>query len=464
MNGLVCLAVTRVALTGLGGIDFQTQIDAVAARGGGRVTVPCGRHWTKGLVLRSNVELHLADGAYLLGSSRTEDYSLVKLPYSEGDWRAVVMGVGVTNVAITGHGIIDGQGGAFPQVGVYSGGEYERGLRPRGLFFANCRDVRLADFLFRDSACWGVVFKCCDGVTVERLTIDNHVNHNNDGIDVEARNVTIRDCDVDSGDDAICIKSNDPHFVVENVLVSNVTARSHSNALKLGTASHGTMRNIRFVDCRTEAPRHDYLDKRTETSAPRFCFTNAERFETRPGLTPYEQSGIAGIAIENVDGGVAEDISFCNIDVAGNAVPIFVRGGRRMKRKCGIPPSDRCVLRNILIENVKGSATTFIASSITGVEGCRARNVTLRNVRIACRAADRARAEAAKAAPVPEHPGAYPESNMFRPNRILPAYGLYVRHADGVVLDDVTFTLPSGAADTRAEIVKDDAEVRMIRE
>ena len=70
----------------------------------------------------------------------------------------------------------------------------------------------------------------------------------------------------------------------------------------------------------------------------------------------------------------------------------------------------------------------------------------------------------AVAAPVPEHPGAYPESNMFRPNRILPAYGLYVRHADGVVLDDVTFTLPSGAEDTRAEIVKDDAEVRMIRE
>ena len=217
------------------------------------VVVPAGRHLVGQIDLRSNVELHLEKGAVLEGKVGLENYRVTTLPYSEGTWSAVVSAIGVTNVAITGEGEIFGNGTAWPQPEDYGGNQ--EGLRPRGVFFADCRDVRLSDFTLRDSACWGVVFKCCENVDVRRLRIDNHANANNDGIDLEARNAVIADCDIDAGDDGVCIKSNNPDFVVENVLVTNVTARSHCNALKLGTASHSS----RTTFCRKVPTRSDFL-------------------------------------------------------------------------------------------------------------------------------------------------------------------------------------------------------------
>ena len=434
-------------------IDFQARIDAAAAAGGGRVTVPPGRHVTSELHLRSNVELHLERGAWLEGSPRPDDYTFVKLPYSEGDWAAVVSCYNVTNVAITGEGTISGNGGAFPQMSVWLGDAGRR--RPRGLFFSECKGIRLEDFVFRDAAMWGIVFKCSEDVLVRGLTIDSMVNLNNDGIDVEARNVVIRDCDIDCGDDAVCIKSNNPDFAVENVFVSNVTARSQSNALKLGTASHGTMRNIRFVDCRVEAPRRDFLRRETSKTEPTFCFTRTPRLNHMKGLHPHEMTGISGLAVENVDGGVVEDVSFRNVTVEGCAAPIFVRGGRRLKRKCGIPPSDRCVFRNILFENVTGSGRSAIASSVTGVEGCRVKDVTFRNVHLLCRGAGLELSRKARTEEVPEYAERYPDCTMFG-FRILPAFGVYARHVDGLVFDNVTAELQDGTEDVRDRFVLDD--------
>ena len=196
---------------------WQDAIDEVALRGGGVVEVPAGRHCTGQLYLKSNVEIRLAEGAVLEGSPCLSKYVFHALPYSEGTWSAVIMGLGVTNVAITGHGEIFGNGGAFEVVRTQ--GVCPEGFRPRGVFFSQCKGVRLEDFKFRDAACWGIVFKCCDGCVARRVKIDSNANHNNDGFDVEASNVLIEDCEVDSGDDAYCIKSNDPGFTVENVTV-----------------------------------------------------------------------------------------------------------------------------------------------------------------------------------------------------------------------------------------------------
>ena len=433
--------------------DFQAQIDAAAAAGGGRVVVPRGRHVTPELHLRSNVELHLEHGAWLEGSPRADDYTFARLPYSEGDWAAVVSAYNVTNVSITGTGTICGNGGAFPQMSVWSGDAGRR--RPRGLFFSECSGVRLEDFVLRDAAMWGIVFKCSENIVVSGVTVDSAANLNNDGIDIEARNVVIRDCDIDCCDDAVCVKSNNPDFTVENVLVSNVVARSQSNMLKIGTASHGTIRNVLFTDCRVEAPRRDFLRRETSTAVPTLCFTRPERLNYMKGLRPYEMTGISGLAVENVDGGIVENITFRNISVEGCAVPIFVRGGRRLKRKCGIPPSDKCVLRNILFENIVGSSRSSIANSITGVEGCRVKDVTLRNVHLQCRGAGAELSRTARTQTVRERAGAYPECNMFD-FQILPAYCLYARHVDGLVLENVTDELQDGTEDLRDRIVLDD--------
>ena len=446
---LLPLATGLTAFAGLETAHFQSQIDAASAAGGGRVIVPAGRHLVGQLDLRDNVELHLEKGAVLEGASGMENYRVTELPYSEGTWSAVVSAIGVTNVAITGPGEIYGNGTAWPQPENFGGNQ--EGLRPRGVFFADCKGIRLCDFKLRDAACWGIVFKCCDSVDVRRLTIDNHANVNNDGIDVEAKNVVIADCDIDAGDDGVCLKSNTPDFIVENVLVTNVTARSHCNALKLGTASHGTMRNVLFVDCRTEAPRRDFIDRRFGRNR-RFYEEDPDRLARHAGVVPGEVSCGSALAVENVDGGTVENVTYRNITANGSRAPIFVRAGTRSGRSCGTPPSDRRVFRNIVFENVTGEAMSFVASSVTGVPGCRISGVTLRNVRIVCRGGGETEAERTR--PVPEAAGGYPDSHMFC--CMLPAYGLYARHVDGLALENVAFTLKPGTTDRREAIVLDD--------
>lgn len=422
-------------------VRWQAAIDAAAKRGGGVVRVPAGRHVTGQLYLKSNVELHLEDGASLEGAPGLHNYVVHALPFSEGTWSAVVMGLGVTNVAITGKGEIFGNGRLFEPV--KTRGVCHEGFRPRGIFFSGCRGIRLEDFTLRDAACWGIVLKCCDGMTARRVKVDSVVNHNNDGFDIEAKNVLIEDCDVDAGDDAYCIKSNDPGFVVENVTVRNCMARSHCNGYKLGTASHGTMRRVRVKNCRTELSRRVYRDL-----AP--MPTDLVKWPEVKGAPHYLCGpGISAICIECVDGGTVEDVTVDGVEVAGFQVPIFVRGGTRSGRTCGTPPGDKYVLRDIVIANVSGRAEQVLASSVTGVKGCRPRNVVLRDIDLECVG------EGANARPLtepgPETAGKYPEATMFRKYH-LPAYGLFIDQADGVTLENVRFRLRPGTTDARKPV------------
>ena len=424
---------------------WQAAIDAAAAQGGGRVTVPAGRHLVGQLDLRSNVEIHLAEGAVLEGVPGMENYRVLTLPYSEGTWSAVLSAVGVTNVAVTGKGEVYGNGTAWPQPKDYGGNQ--EGLRPRGLFFADVKGIRLEDFRLRDAACWGIVFKCCDGVVARRVTIDSHANANNDGFDIEARNVLIEDCDVCCGDDSYCVKSNNPKFVVENILVRNCVGRSHCNVFKLGTASHGTMRNIRFEHCRSANPRRDFIDRRPGKAG--------RNWYSRHVLPDYPNGlGTSAIVVECVDGGIVENVVYEDIEIAGQWAPIFVRGGTRKGRSCGTPPSDWHVLRNITISNVRGSCEGDVASSVSGVEGCAAKNVVLKDIAIECRGADALRSEKARTAKVVSRPGGYPEATQsFGRDALLPAFGLYAEMTEGLKLDNVNFALRAGAEDKRRPIV-----------
>lgn len=431
--------------------EWQGKIDAASAAGGGRVVVPAGRHVTGGLVLKDNVELHLEEGAILEGSPRTNDYPVVKLPYSEGDWMAVVMAVGAKNVAITGKGMVLGNGTAFILPPNY--GNLQEGWRPRGLFFGNCTGVRLADFTLRDAGCWGCVVQCCRTVDIRRLTIDTHANANNDGIDLEASDVVIADCDIDAGDDAVCLKSNNPDFAVERVLVTNVTARSHCVPFKLGTASHGIMRDILFVDCRAEAPRRDSFDYRPGRNKLYFdrhgWFSNIF-----PGLDPTEACGISSTAVECCDGGLVENVVFRNCTLGGAVVPVFVRASERKKRSTGAPRGRHNVMRHIVYENVTGTAMSGVANSVTGIPGFRIEDVTFRNVRFTSRPV--ALKEADYTRPVPESENLTPGAYIFE--HPLPAYGLYARHVDGLTLENAIFEVAGGATDPRPAVVRDDVK------
>lgn len=423
---------------------WQGLIDAASAAGGGRVVVGAGRHLVGQLNLKSNVELHIEKGAVLEGLVGLEHYTVTELPYSEGTWSAIVSAIGVTNVAITGKGVIYGYGQGWDQPPTtYPVGQ--EGWRARGVFFADSKDIRLEGFTLRDAACWGIVFKCCDGVVARRVTIDSHGNVNNDGFDVEAKNVLIEDCDVDAGDDAFCIKSNNPDYVVENVIFRNCIGRSHGNVCKVGTATRGTVRNIRFENIHCEPPRRDFIDRRTGGK------NIGRNFFFRAGYPDFPMGvGFSMAAIENVDGGCVEDIVIDGLTGFGYRVPLFVRGGDRPTLN-RLPHGNQYVFRNVTIRNVKAEGADSTANSISGVERMPVENVVLENIDIVCRGAGTEASERAKTMPVPDVSKRYPECMMFRPS-ILPAFGLYVDRVNGLTMRNVRFSLGRGSEDVRPPV------------
>ena len=444
-----------LCLSLLGGESLETAkwpaaIDAVAEKGGGRVVVTKGVHRVGGLLMRSNVELHLEEGAELNALTGLENYHLVERPYSEGIWSAVVMGVGVTNVAITGKGVINGRGGTWPEP---TREDFERGcqegLRPRGIFFTEAKDIRLEDFTLKDSACWGIVIKACDGLVAKRVKIDSHANWNNDGFDIEAKNVLIEDCEADTGDDPFCLKSNDPNFVCENIVFRRCTARGQANAFKIGTATHGLVRNVRYEDIRCDVGRR--IAMKLEDGTPFKTLS----FHYQCKITPRYPTGcmLCGLAFECVDGGAVEDIVVDGMEIVdGVCEPIFIRSDLRKvgRHSVKIKPNTLNRLRNIRISNVRGKAMGPYASAIVGVDGFRIENVVLKDIDITVTGAGEEASRKALETPVPYKFDAYPTPDIFWPH-IFPAYGLYVDRADNVRLENVRFRLADGTKDLRPE-------------
>ena len=425
---------------------WQAAIDAAAAAGGGKVTVTPGVHKVGTIYLKSGVTLELAKGAVLLGSSEAADYPNVDIEFVElrEPWQALIVADGQRDVAIVGEGTIDGNGASFPRD--------SRLGRPRGLIFHKCANVRLEGFTIVEPASWTCYLKECDGVVVRRLKVDAHANGNNDGIDIDSRNVLVEDCFFDSDDDGIVLKSDNPDFAVENVEVRNCTVRSCCSTLKLGTGSHGGFKHVRFQNISCGAARREHIDPKTGNG-----LISDYRVATWPGAT-LEKAPISGIVIECVDGAEVDDVVFRDIDISRATVPIFVRGGMRRGRKwgnaveVGIPLGRGRSMSNILIENVKAKQVSFTANSITGIPELRLKNITLRNVEIEVPGAGEAgRREIG--VPVPEKEDAFPESNMFDA-RMLPAYGFYVRHVDGLTMENVTVKVLG--QELREETILDD--------
>ena len=290
--------------------------------------------------------------------------------------------------------------------------------------------------------------QCCEKVAIRRLTIDNHANYNNDGIDIEARDAVIEGCDIDAGDDGICLKSNNPEFTMENVLVTNCVVRSHCVPIKLGTATHGIVRNVLVTNCRIEAPRRDYTLSRDPLVFEPHNRRDGWCSRDYPGSRAGEPSASSGIAIECVDGGLVENLTCRNIRIEGGCyVPIFVRANRRMNRNTGAPRGKYNVMRNILFENIDGYSLSAVPSSVSGTEAFRIKDVTFRNVHFIGRGIGNY-ATLRETSPL-ELEGKTPGAGMFM--QALPAYGLWARHVDGLKLENTTFSL-----DTREAVTLED--------
>lgn len=231
-------------------VAIQSSIDRCAERGGGIVHIPPGKYLTGTLHLRSNITLWVEEGATIVGSTRQEDF-----PLEQRRWYTIVA-EDVENVELTGGGVLTGQGWKFVRefkteknvmvswnvTGDCLGDE----CRPRLVGFVNCKNVHVWNVFLEDPAYWCLHVINSDKVSIHDVSIHGNFNSpNTDGIDIDSSNNTmIKDCHIDTGDDAICPKTQvGPLY---NLTVSNCWIRTKSCAVKLGSQSYYDLGNLHF--------------------------------------------------------------------------------------------------------------------------------------------------------------------------------------------------------------------------
>ncbi|WP_343518744.1 glycoside hydrolase family 28 protein [Sphingomonas sp.] len=269
---------------------IRAAIDACATAGGGRVVIPAGVWPTKGIRLRSRVNLHVAVGATLRFSTDPKDYLPLVLTRFEGvecmNFAPLIYAFGAEDIAITGPGTLDGQAGwknwwgwiSRTDAAMNAGRQEaqrrlaemaERGvpaserimgagayLRPNFIQPYRCRNVLIDGPTILGSPMWIVHPVLCTNVIVRGVTI-NSLGPNNDGCNPEScRDVLIEKCDFTAGDDCIAIKSGRNfdgrriNVPSENIVVRNCRMRDGHGGVSLGSEASGGIRNVYIRDCR----------------------------------------------------------------------------------------------------------------------------------------------------------------------------------------------------------------------
>ena len=407
---------------------IQKAIDKVSLAGGGTVTVPAGDFVTGPIELKSGVELHLQMGARLLGLADIAAYDKAHWVNPRSGRKSPHCGLiyanGQENIAITGLGTIDGQGGD-PAFNV---GKKDPGGRPMIILFRDCKNVVVKDVRLQNSAHWVEYYTDCQGVRVSGIKVYSHCNYNNDGIDIESSDVVVTNCIFDCEDDAICLKGAGDNLC-ENVTVTNCVAASNCNAVKLGTGSSTGYRNITISNITVRAASED----------------NFRHWSTKIKGVTAPTTVISGIAVEVVDGGICENVNISNISMRDVQTPIFIRLGRRGS------DCSKSYLKGVTISGVTAVSESMMSSSITGVPGLYAEDIYLSDIDIT--APGGGTADMANIV-VPEAEDTYPENRKL--GHILPASGLYIRHANNVYLNNVRFHFRE--PDARPLILTDDCK------
>ena len=421
-------------------VAIQKAIDACAENGGGRVLIPPGRFVTGTIILKSHVDLHVAAGAFLLGSTNVADYPNIRTKhqslYTNHDIQQLIYAENATNISITGLGTINGRGGAFIK---RAPDPISKRMQPfmYNIRFIQCEHVHVADVTLRDSSAWMQQYLACNYVQVRGIKIFNHCNKNNDLIDIDGcSNVTISDLIGSSEDDGITLKSTGPD-TCENIAIANCVIHSNVNALKFGTESTGGFRNVTVSNI--------IIHRKSIPS---------KHIHGLPG------DNWSAIALMIADGGTLENVRISNIVADGAWVPLFIRLGNRARpHRPGAKVERVGVVRNIEIDGLVVNAHDFM-SHITGIPGHPVRDITIRNVRIASQGG-KPLAEFHK--PVPEKEQAYPDSMMFGSG---PAYGFFIRHAENIRLENIELTArtpdlrPGVIVDQARKVVLEDLDIQ----
>lgn len=278
---------------------LQRQIDALAAQGGGTLTIPRGVHRTGALFFKKGVNLHLDEGAVLLGTDDAADYPLRETRI-EGRTRlyypALINADGCDGFRITGSGTIDGHGlptwkafwawyeKAKRSSEPYDNADVKNGLvRPRLLYVSNSKNVDISGVTFKNSKFWTTHYYRCENVFIHDCTIQAEIldgvkGPSTDAIDLDVvKHVLVSNVVMDVNDDAVVVKggkgtyAHDPKHCPENgpsvdVKVVDCLFKSVCHhCLTLGSECVGAS-NVRMYNCRVEgANALLYLKLRSDT-------------------------------------------------------------------------------------------------------------------------------------------------------------------------------------------------------
>src|SRR3954454_20868688 len=413
--------------------SINKAIEAAAAGNGGTVYFPAGTYLTGSIRLRSNVHLQFESGAVILASDDPAAYDEAEpnssskfQDFGHSHWHnSLFWGENLTNITISGDGLINGK--ALTREARTTGGNKAVALKL-------CRNVTIRDISILSGGHFGILATGVDNLTIDNLKIDT----NRDGIDIDGcHNVLLSNLSVNSpNDDAIVLKAS--HALGFRRATEAVTiVNSFVSGYDVGTLLDGT-----YGRQSKQAPDRDGPTGRVKIGTE----SEGDFRDITISNIVFEHS--RGLAFESVDGAHIEDVTVSNITMrdVSNA-PLFVRLGNRMRAPAGTLPGS---IRRVIISNVIAfDADPRYASIVSGVPGNDVEDITLDNIRLQYRggltlqhAADqpselvntfffRGSGGVPKRQPyeVPEREKESPEPSMFG---LLPAYGLYIRHAKGV--------------------------------
>lgn len=384
---------------------IASAIKACNQAGGGRVIVPAGTWLTGPIQFKSNVNLHLSEGAVLSFTDNPTDYLPAVMTSWEGmecyNYSPLVYAFGCENIAITGRGILRPKMDTWkvwfqrPQTHkdalkrLYTMASTdvpvekrqmatgENNLRPHLIHFNRCKGVLLENFMIRESPFWTIHLYLCEGGVVRNLDVKAH-GHNNDGVDLEmSRNFLIEKCSFDQGDDAVVLKAgrnrdawrlNTP---CENIVIRNCSILNGHTLLGIGSEISGGIRNVYMRDC--SAPNSVY----------RLFFVK----------TNHRRGGfIENIQMENVTAGSTQRVLEIDTDVLYQWKDLVPTYETRITRIEGITMKNvtckeadaiyelkgdaRKPIKNVTIEDVHVQKLNKFIQKVSNTENVTVKNVT----------------------------------------------------------------------------------------
>src|ERR1700742_297898 len=270
---------------------IDKAIQTAAAAGGGTVYLPAGTYLSGTIHLASNIHLLIDMGATILAAPQNlnaydEPEHWEGTAYQDGGHtyfrNSLIYGEGLTNISITGQGMIngtalsagdgqrDGTDGLedWPHPAPTQANVTLARLGNKAIALKLCRNVVLRDFTILKGGHFAIITTGVDNLTVDNVTMDT----NRDGIDIDCcRNVMVSNCRINSpNDDALCPKSSfalGRNVITENMTIVNCmmsgfevgslidgTLKPKANGngngrLKFGTEANGGFRNVTVANC-----------------------------------------------------------------------------------------------------------------------------------------------------------------------------------------------------------------------